>query len=132
MNQSSWVKMQLWKMAGSKSKLIVQAKPKCFLWALKFKTYKNGCFEGSGPSSRSSQCVPVKKSCRYLSPMAFPKKIQHIGHVYNDLVHQVTRQWLEKLFPVFQRTLHSWKCSSSSSSSSGSKNPIFFRKSVSC
>jgi hypothetical protein len=42
----------------------------------------------------------------------------------------VTRQWLEKLFPGFQRTLHAWKCSSSSSS--GSKNTILFRKSVSC
>ncbi len=130
MNESSWVKVQLWKMASSKSKLIVQAKAKCFPWALKFKTYSKGGFEGSGPSSRNSQCIPVKKSWRYPSPFALPKQIMHIGHIYDDLVHQVTRQWLEKLFPGFQRTLHAWKCSSSSSS--GSKNTILFRKSVSC
>jgi hypothetical protein len=40
----------------------------------------------------------------------------------------VPRQWLEKLFPVFQRTLHAWKWSSSS----GSLNTILFRKSVRC
>jgi hypothetical protein len=34
MNESSWMKVQLRKMASSKSKLIVQAKAKCFLMSI--------------------------------------------------------------------------------------------------